>query len=134
MTEYIQTKVYLSDQQQQKFLNALREKSACSLKIDLNAQPNATLYLTKSQLQKLKKANTSVLVTFSVTQMKKQNGGFLPIVGAIGAKLLPVAAKALASAFISGAVRNAYQKIGGKGVRPIGRNVGKGVRRIGKKN
>lgn len=116
MSNYIKSKIYLSEGQISKFKSALKNDKDVTLQIDLTKSPNYDIYLTKTQIDKITKGKR---ITLSKTQLKK-NGGFLPF-------LIPILAS-LATGALSGTAawgaKKALDKISGSGFK---KNSGKGV-------
>ena len=135
MTDYIETQIFLTPQQQQKFANAFKNHRPCTLRVNPNQPGNAKVFLTHAQVEKLSKARKamkSVDIKFSVTQMKNQRGGFLPVIGALAASLLPFIGKSALAGAASAAASKVVKKIAGKGTRIKGKRYGTGTRILGK--
>ena len=87
-TAYIPAEIFLTDGQQEKFANAVKMKKPCTIDVEAAKIGNSKVYLTNTQLEKLreaKKKQKSVRLKFSKKQVSHQSGGFLPVVGALAA-------------------------------------------------
>ena len=128
MTEYINTKVNLSEGQKKKLQRAY--KANCSpVSILLNhddLKGNDVLAITKTQAKKLDKAyknGTGVTIRLSSRQLKhnsKVEGGFLSVLAGLAARALPMLAKtvlpALGVGALSGLASRGVQKAMGLGL------------------
>ena len=128
MTEYINTKVNLSEGQKEKLQRAF--KANCSpVSIHLNhdyLKGNDVLAITKTQAKKLDKAyknGTGVTIRLSSRQLKhnsKVEGGFLGVLAGLAARALPMLAKtvlpALGVGALSGLASTGVQKAMGSGL------------------
>lgn len=119
MSNYIKTRVYLSESQKNKLKSALKNQEELSLQIDKTKQPNHDIYLTKTQIKHLQDGKR---ITISKTQLKKL-GGFLPF-------LLPILA-ALGTGTLSGVAgwgaKKVLDKVAGSGCLKKNSKTGKGV-------
>lgn len=117
MSNYIKTRVYLSESQQGKLRSAVKNGDEISLQIDKTKQPNHDIYLTSTQIKHIREGKR---IKISKTQLKK-NAGFLPF-------LIP-ALGALATGALSGTagygVKKLLDKITGSGAKK--KRHGKGV-------
>ena len=98
---YIKQKVHVSDSQLQKLRRASKNKEKTSITINLSLPPNFELYLTKTQINKLKKGPRRI--ELSPTQLTK-NGGFIFTLGSILAGIGAAAGIASAASNIAKAV------------------------------
>lgn len=103
MTNYVKTKIHLSDHQIAKLKSAHQKGEEVSLQIDKTKVPNYEMYLTQTQLTQIGKGKR---ITISKTQLKK-TGGFLPFL----IPALIAGAKALALGAASGAAGYATKKV-----------------------
>ncbi|GBN44205.1 hypothetical protein AVEN_148427-1 [Araneus ventricosus] len=117
MSNYVKTKVHLSDHQIDKLKSAHQKGEEVSLKIDKTKAPNYDMYLTPTQITQIGKRKR---ITTSKTQLKK-TGGFLPFSAPFMhycPALFP-GAKALALGAASGAAgwrsKKTLDKISGSG-------------------
>ena len=120
MSNYVRTKVYLSDHQIAKLKSAYQKGEEVSLQIDRTKAPNYDIYLTPTQINQIGKGKR---ISISKTQLKK-TGGFLPFL----IPALIAGAKALALGAASGAagwgVKKALDKVSGSGKKkPFGKGV-----------
>ena len=127
MTQYFVHGVTISDGQNNKIKNAIKNGTEVSIKLsnsDLIGEHK--LLLTKSQTTKINKAidkGTGVTIKLSKTQVKKNTqyeGGFLSALAGLAASVLPVIARtvlpALATGALSGLTNSLTQKAVGKGL------------------
>lgn len=135
-TNYFLVEFHLTENQQQKIQSAIKNSHDCTLRINPLIKGKSKLYITQTQLNKLNKGiknNKSVDITFSKEQLKHQTGGFLPIIGALAAKFLPLIVKGALAGAASSAASKVVNKITGKGTRIIGKKYdGEGTRIMGK--
>lgn len=114
MSNYIKTRVHLSDHQIAKLKSACRKGEEVSLQIDKTKASNYDIYLTPTQVTQIGKGKR---ITISKTQLKK-TGGFLPFLAPLIPALI-AGAKALALGAASGAAgwgaKKALDKISGSG-------------------
>ncbi|GBN77988.1 hypothetical protein AVEN_7240-1 [Araneus ventricosus] len=124
MSNYVKTKIHLSDHQIAKLKSAHKKGEEVSLQIDKTKAPNYDMYLTPTQLTQIGKGKR---ITISKTQLKK-TGGFLPFLAPFIPALI-AGAKALALGAASGAAgwgaKKALDKISGSGCekKPLGKGV-----------
>ena len=122
MSNYIKTKIHLSDHQIAKLKSAYQKGVEVSLQIDKTKASNYDIYLTPTQINQIGKGKR---ITITKTQLKK-TGGFLPFL----IPALIAGAKALALGAASGAAgygaKKALEKISGSGCVKK-RSNGKGV-------
>lgn len=118
MSNYVKTKVHLSDHQINKLKTAHKKKEEVTLQINTSKAPNHDLYLTQTQIEQLKKGKR---IKISKTQLEK-NGGFLPF-------LIPILTT-LATGALSGAAgwgaKKIMDKVSGSGCKGK-KKKGKGV-------
>jgi hypothetical protein len=93
MSNYIKTRVYLSEGQVNKIKAAFKKKEEVSLQIDRSKSPNHDLHLTKTQKEQILKGKR---ITLSKTQLEK-TGGFLPFLAPLLGLLATGAATGAAS-------------------------------------
>jgi len=120
---YTEVKFKLSDAQKKKFMSAVRTDKPVTIRMNQNAvnKGDDVLYLTKTQLNKLSKPGNHD-ITFSITQLRNQRGGFLGALLPLAKTFLPTIAKsviaplgmAAATGAISGGVSKAIQGSGVK--------------------
>ncbi|GFV34667.1 uncharacterized protein TNCV_1449711 [Trichonephila clavipes] len=121
MSNYVKTKIHLSDHQIAKLKSAYRKGEEVSSQIDKTKTPNYDMHLTPTQIGKGKR------ITLSKTQLKK-TGDFLPFLAPFLPALI-AGAKALALGAASGAAswgaKKALDKISGSGCKknPFGKGV-----------
>ena len=101
---YIETDVYLSDNQKDKLRRCYAKEEECVLNIKKEKKPNHKLKLTETQINRIKQGKQ---IKISKTQIN-QNGGF------IGA-LLPVIAKGALAGLASLAAQKVVKKVTGSG-------------------
>jgi len=111
---YETTKVFLSDGQMQKLRAAQNKQEECTLMIDTSKPANASLQLTKTQINQLKQGKR---IKLSKTQLK-QTGGFLPL-----AVLGPLIARGAVAGLASLAAQKVAKKITGSGKKKRGKGV-----------
>ena len=71
-TAYIPAEIFLTDGQQEKFANAVKMKKPCTIDVEAAKIGNSKVYLTNTQLEKLreaKKKQKSVRLKFSKKQV-----------------------------------------------------------------
>jgi len=111
MSNYIKTKVYLSESQKGKLRSAFKNGDEISLQINKSKSPNHEMLLTQTQI---KQVGQGKRIKISKTQLKK-NGGFLPFL----IPILLAAGKAIASGALAGAagygVKKVLDKVSGSG-------------------
>ena len=124
MSRYNSVNVLLSENQAKKLVDAIRNNSTTTLRIDprmLNSQDGSEIYLTNTQIDRLSNAISPINIKLSRAQLREmsQSGGFLPA-------LLPAAitaAKFLGPALASGGL----SWLAEKGLKKItGGNLGSG--------
>jgi hypothetical protein len=126
--KYINVKVGLSDGQKNKIKNSI-SRGAESISIRLsheNLNGDDIIALTKSQINKLEKAidfSKGVTIKMSKTQIAhnmKIDGGFLPVLAGLAAKVLPLLTStvlpALGVGALSGLASSGVNKILGNGL------------------
>ena len=125
MSNYVKTKIHLSDHQIAKLKSAYQKGEEVSLQIDKTKPSNYDIYLTQTQIAQIGKGKR---ITVSKTQLKKI-GGFLPFLAPFIPALI-AGAKALALGAASGAAgwgaKKALDKISGSGCakkKPRGKGV-----------
>src|SRR5271163_530910 len=87
MTEYHDYGVNLSKGQEKKIYNAYKKGTGVIIRLTkLNLQGEHKLPLTKTQINKIKKAKNGVQLNWSETQLKHMEkiGGFIPLLPLIG--------------------------------------------------
>ena len=99
---YAKHRVYLSKFQVEKLTSAIKNKKSVSLRIDPSIRANHDLYLTPSQIKKLKTGTHDI--TLSKTQLSK-NGGFIISIPALMAGLSAAAGLATAGSAIAKTVQ-----------------------------
>jgi len=125
MTTYIECDVNLTEGQKANLAKAIKTSSEITLRLENNqVRGNAELILTKTQINKIKKAvknNTGVDIKISKTQIKrsvKHGGSLFSSLFSLGTKLLPYAtkvAKPLATGAVTALGSLGMDKIFGKG-------------------
>ena len=125
MTTYIECDVNLTEGQKANLAKAIKTSSEITLRLENNqVRENAELILTKTQINKIKKAvknNTGVDIKISKTQIKrsvKHGGSLFSSLFSLGTKLLPYAtkvAKPLATGAVTALGSLGMDKIFGKG-------------------
>ena len=121
---YIQYNVNISKGQEDKLQNAIRLKKAVSIRLsNHDLIGNHMLLLTQAQINNIKKAksgNKGVTIKLSGKQIQanlKVKGGFLGMLAALAARVLPTLLGGLATGLISGGVEKA---ISGSGIEKDG--------------
>ena len=104
MGEYYRKKLFLSENQVNKFKSAIKNKNDVSLQINPNLKGNIDLYLTKTQINKLKNGTSNL--NFSKTQLEhhRKSGGLIFSLPAIIGGISAIAGISTASANIAKAV------------------------------
>lgn len=124
MSNYVKTKIHLSDHQIAKLKSAYQKGEEVSLQVDKAKPSNYEIYLTQTQITQIGKGKR---ITISKTQFKK-TGGFLPFLAPFIPALI-AGAKALALGAASGAAgfgaKKALEKISGGCAKK--KSIGKGV-------
>lgn len=124
MSNYVKTKIHLSDHQIAKLKSAYQKGEEVSLQVDKAKPSNYEIYLTQTQITQIGKGKR---ITISKTQLKK-TGGFLPFLAPFIPALI-AGAKALALGAASGAAgfgaKKALEKISGGCAKK--KSTGKGV-------
>jgi hypothetical protein len=100
---YIRHDVYLTDGQMDKLRAAAKAGDSATVRIDPTVRPNRHLYLTATQIKKLKATQTPKDIKLSKTQLIK-NGGFIISIPALLAGLGAAAGIASGAAGVARAV------------------------------
>ena len=130
MTTYIEYGVTLTDGQKSKLLNAIKKKSAISLRLKhSHLQGPDELMLTQRQLAKIKKSlanGTGTVIKISETQIRslvKHGGNLFTSLIRLGSKLLPYAIKGVSKVALEIA-KGAATALGELGLKKL---FGKGI-------
>lgn len=109
MSNYVKTKIPLSEGQISKLKSAFKKGEEITLQINNSKTPNYEMYLTKTQINQINKGKR---ITISKTQLQK-NGGFLPF-------LIPILTSlglGAASGLGAWGTKKVLDKVSGKGIR-----------------
>lgn len=137
---YIRHNIYLTNNQLQKIRSSAKQKQAVTVRIDPTIRPNRHLYLTETQIKKLKDKKPHD-ITLSKTQLEK-NGGFIFSIPAILAGVGAAAGIASSAANIAKAISSkkyendmkAETLRHNKNVEKLLQKSGRGIYLPGKKN
>lgn len=117
---YTPRKVHVPEEFHEKIKSMVTRDKPMNIKIDLLREGDDTLLLTPGQLIKIERAISSgkkaILLRFSRKQVRsnvRHEGGFLGMLAALAARVLPTLLGGLATGLISGGVEKA---ISGKGL------------------
>ena len=123
MTDYIKFNTTLSPGQVKKMKKARQDGCTVTITVKNSSGPHE-LYLTETQLNKIKKATAKGLgarIKFSETQMKSQTGGFLGAIVPFLTKTILPALGTLGLSAASGAISGATNKATrGNGIYRVG--------------
>lgn len=123
--KYTSCQFKLKESQKEKLIYGKQHGEAVTLQIEKQQMNSGSdkLYLTPTQIKKLRKMGNSARITLSKTQMKGQTGGFLGAIIPFIRAALPMVGKVLgtlalsgAAGAISGAANQAVKKKIGNGI------------------
>ena len=130
MTDYIKFNTTLSPGQVKKMKKARQDGYTVTITVKNSSGPHE-LYLTETQLNKIKKATAKghgARIKFSETQMKSQTGGFLGAIVPFLTKTILPALGTLGLSAASGAISGATNKATrGNGIYRVGDQSGDGI-------